>query len=133
MAAPPPEAELPPPTVPEAAALARLIGRQATLTLIELHGGTRIPIPRTVNQGTRLAREIGLDAARALCAVHGGVELKVPLAKPWRALIYRRRDGLSYAAIARRLGASDTSVWEWLKEGGATTAAQLDLFAPPAE
>lgn len=121
--------ELPPPTTPEAAALARLIGRDATLALIEAHGGARIAIPKTVNQASVLARTIGLDAARLLADRHGGTMLKVPLAKFWRAVIYRRRDGLSYAAIARRLGASESSVHAWLREGGATGAPkQLDLF-----
>jgi hypothetical protein len=129
MPAIPPDAELPPPSTPEAAALARLIGRAATLALIEAHGGARIAIPKSVNQASVLARDIGLDAARILAEGHGGAMLKVPLAKFWRAMIYRRRDGLSYAAIARRLGASESSVHAWLREGGATGAPkQLDLF-----
>ena len=137
MTAPAPEFDLPPPSTPEAAALARLIGRAAALALIERHGGARIAVPRTVNQASTLARQIGLEAARALADRHGGLTLKIPLAKSWRALIYRRRDGLSYAAIARRLGAAESSVWAWLHEAGATVegapadSRQLDLFAPP--
>lgn len=120
-----PEAALPPPP-PELAGLVRLIGAEATLTLVELHGGTRLPVPKSANQGTRLSREIGLAAARALSAEYGGLMLRVPLAKRWRALVYRRA-GQSYSAIARRLGASENSVWLWLNRAGVT--GQMDLFA----
>lgn len=112
---------LPDPTVPEAAALARMIGRDAAFALIEGDGGARIFIPRGVNQGSVLARKIGLDAARILAGEFGGTMLAVPLAKPWLARVYRDRDGSSYSAIARKLKASETSVAEWLA-----------LYAPPS-
>lgn len=117
-----------PPPPPELAGLVRLVGAEAALTLVELHGGTRLPIPREANQGTRLAREIGLEAARALSAEHGGLMIKVPQVRRWRALVYRQRDGLTYAAIARRLSTTEGRVWEWLNAARMTTP-QPDLFA----
>ena len=124
-------ADLPPPSVPEAAALARLIGRQAALALIEAYAGTRVAIPKTVNQASVLARQIGLDAARCLSERYGGTMLKIPLAKSWRAIIYRTRDGLSHSAIALRLGASETSVSEWLSGKMASSRAQRCRRQPP--
>lgn len=126
-AAPSAPAALPEPP-PELAELARLVGPEAALILVEIHGGTRLPVPKAPNQGTRLAREIGLDAARALSAEYGGLMVKVPLAKAWRARIYRAR-GDSYAKIARALGATEGRVWAWLNQAGQTGAGrQLDLF-----
>lgn len=121
----PPKVDLPPPP-PELAELVRLVGVEATLTLVELHGGTRLSVPKGANQGTRLAREIGLAAARAISAEYGGLMIKVPMAKPWRARIYRSR-GMSYPAIARRLGTTEGRVWAWLN--AARMTAQADLFA----
>ena len=126
MPARPPEAELPPPP-PELAELVRLVGPQATLTLVELHGGTRLFVPKSANQGTRLAREIGLSAAHALSAEYGGLMVKVPMAKPWRARIYRG-EGMTYPAIARRLGTTEGRVWAWLN-AAKMTVTQPDLFA----
>jgi hypothetical protein len=141
MAAVPPAspapAALPPPATPAEAALVRLIGAEATLKLIEAHGGRRLDVPRSVNQGSLLPRQIGLLPARILVERYAGGRLRVPLARAWRARIYRERDGLSYAEIAVRLGASDRSVWRWLSDAGCTgaeadaagaAARQMDLF-----
>lgn len=125
MPALPPEAELPPPP-PELAELVRLVGVEATLAIVEMHGGTRLWVPKAANQGTRLALEIGLHEAHLLSAEYGGLMIKVPMAKPWRARIYRSR-GMSYPAIARRLGTTEGRVWAWLN--AARMTAQADLFA----
>jgi len=118
MTEPPPPAEL--------AFLTARIGAEATLKLLELHGGTRLHIPKHPNQGVRIAREIGLANARALAAHWGGDYLKVPLCRHWRARVYRSQ-GLSYADIARRLGVMEGTVWTYLRDAG-MTAPQADLF-----
>lgn len=110
--------------------LTSLIGIPATFRLIELRHGTRVRVPKTVNQGTKLAREIGLQAARSLAKRWGGDDLKVPLARHWRARVYRAR-GESYSTIARRLGVNEGTVHTYLRAAGMTGQAspQLDLFA----
>lgn len=121
MTEPPPPAEL--------AFLTDRIGAEATLRLIELHGGTRVHVPKFPNQGVKLAREIGLAQAKALAEVWGGDYLKVPLCRYWRARVYRQRDGLSYPEIARKLGVTERAVWKYLSDAGMTTAPpQPDLF-----
>lgn len=109
--------------------LTSLIGIPATFRLIELRGGTRVRVPKSVNQGRMLAREIGLTAARLLAERWGGDDLKVPLARHWRARVYRAR-GDSYSQIARRLGVSESTVHTYLRAAGLTSvqAEQLDLF-----
>ena len=106
----------------ELAPLTSLIGDHAALLLIEAHGGTRLYIAR---RGDALATVIGAQAAAALAAELGGEYLKVPTAKFWRARVYRAR-GMSYALIARRLGATESSVWRWLNAGG-DTRRQLEM------
>lgn len=103
-----------------------MIGGDAACTLFELHGGTRLMVPRRAHEGTKLARELGVAAARALSADYGGATIKVPLAKRWRALRLRG-EGLSHAQIARRLCASESSVCNWLraaKQGSAGAEAR---------
>jgi hypothetical protein len=114
----------PPPE--ELAYLTELIGPAATLALIEAAGGTRIHIPQSVNQGSQLARMIGLEAARALTTWRPREDVKIPLAKVWRIRIYRA-EGLSYPAIARKLGIGEAMVHKHLQIGGLTDN-QLRLF-----
>lgn len=112
-------AELP----PEIARLIDMIGEEATLRFVEAHGGTRVHIRLGRTSRNGLADLLGAAAASALAEAFGGEYLRVPLAKRWRAQHYRRQ-GLSYAAIARRLGCSDVTVWEYLHD---RATAQLAL------
>lgn len=106
--------------------LSDLIGPEATLRLIEAFGGTRLYVPKAPNQGSRLAHAIGLDAARALATAWGRDTMLVPIARAWRVRVYRAR-GDTYAAIARRLGIREDSVWKILR-AAEMTARQTDLF-----
>lgn len=115
MTTPPPPAELD--------YLVRPLGAAATLALIERHGGTRLYVPRAPS--AELLACLGAEAAAALCAEWGGNYLKPPLAKGWRALVYRAA-GDSYSQIARRLGCTEKAVAEHLRAGRATTT-QLAL------
>ena len=102
-----------PPAPAEIAYLTRVIGEAAALLLIETRGGTRLYVPSSPNQGTALALEIGLEAAQALARKFGGETMKVPLCKFWRMRVYQA-EGCSYAAIARRLGTTETTIQRWL-------------------
>jgi hypothetical protein len=117
-------AELPAPA--ELAWLADIIGDDATLALIEAHGGTRLYVPRRSPAASRLAEVLGAAAVGQLSATWGGDYLKVPTAKFWRARILRAR-GKSYAEIARALGATESSVWRWLNAAGDTATGQPEL------
>lgn len=116
-----------PPVPAELAHLSDHLSPEALLALVEAFGGTALYIPQAPNQGSPLVRAIGREAAQALAAARGGENLKVPLARHWRIRIYRERDGLPYAAIARRLGVTEKAVWENLR-AARLTAAQPDLF-----
>lgn len=114
---------------PEAAWLVRLLGEADALRLVEAHGGVRISIPHRA-EGSALAGSIGLRAAGLLAAELGGNFLRVPLCKRWQAIALRERDGLSYSEIARRLLASESSVFRWLESAGmtaSTSGPQMDL------
>ena len=113
---------------PEIAPFVALIGEHAALLLVEHHGGTRITIPAGAE--TRLAEQIGAQAAAALFAHFGHERVAVPLAKGWRARLYRER-GWSYAAIARKLGCNESTVWKHLNPatGGAQLALPLGGFS----
>ncbi len=109
---------------PEVARLLALIGDAATLRFVEAHGGTRVHIRLGHTSRNALADLLGAAAAAALAQAFGGDYIRVPLAKKWRARQYRAQ-GLSYSAIARRLGCSDVTVWEYLN--GNRGSAQMAL------
>jgi hypothetical protein len=113
---------------PEVRRFVDLIGEHATLLLIERHGGTRITVPAGTK--TQLALEIGDAASSALFGELGHERIKVPLAKPWRARIYRSR-GMSYSAIARKLCCNESSVWGWLHQSAASQQLSLPLIGRP--
>ena len=96
--------------------LVALLGDEATLALVVWRGGQRLYIPGTSGraQASQVESQLGEAATRALAAEFGGTYLSVPLAKRWRARIYRAR-GDSYAAIARLLGCSESAVWRHLQ------------------
>ena len=102
----------------EIVALIAVIGEDATLRLVETHGGIRTYVPRTVSAKSALAQSIGVEAARGLSREFGGMKIHPPMVKRWRALVLRQRDGLSYSEIARRLSVDDTTVYKWLNAGG---------------
>jgi len=98
----------------ELAWLTDVIGAAATLVLIEARGGTRVYVPHATRTDTPLVREIGLDAARKLADAFAGNVISVPVARAWRVRHYRA-GGLSYAAIAHKLGCHEDTVWRLLR------------------
>jgi hypothetical protein len=99
----------PPP--PEIAHFVRAIGEEATLALLERFGGTRLYVAARSRGDSLLAGVIGLEAALALARLLGSDTIRVPLAKGWRARIYRAR-GMSYPAIAIKLGCNEVTAWK---------------------
>ena len=110
----------------EVAPLVALIGEAATLALLEHYAGTRVQIPARVTERSALARAIGLRAARRLGAEMAGTKLSVPLAKRWR-ILHLRQAGLSYAALARRVGTTESVVYRTLADHGMTDQLTLGL------
>lgn len=103
--------------------LVALIGEAGTLKLLELHGGTWVELPASLHTRSRIARQLGVAAARALHAEYGGVRAYMPLAKRWRAAMYRAQ-GMSYRQIALRLGCNEPQIYRYLK---GAPARQLEL------
>jgi hypothetical protein len=110
---------------PQAALLVRLIGPDLALRLMELHGGSRVFVPRAAGRDQKLAQELSPAAEAALVEEYGGGNIEVPLCKAWRARIYRRR-GQTVRQIALTLGCSERSVRSWLADAD-VAAAQLSL------
>ena len=109
--------------------LASLIGLPATLRLVEGWGGTmRLYVPKAMAQDHELARALGLEAARALSGVYGGDYVpSIPRCADAlrqardRALLRRRAEGASPAALAQEFGLTERHVWRLLaeaREGG---------------
>lgn len=105
--------------------LIELLGEDMALRLIELHGGTQLYIAVGPNVGKlRLAHELSPAAEIAMARGYGAGNLKIPLAKRWRARIYRSR-GLTHREIARRLGCTERAVVAYLQPE--TTSLQMTM------
>ncbi len=127
---------------PEIAHFVEALGERATLLLLEHHAGTRLYVASGERGVEGLARKIGAEAARALAEMCGNDRIPVPLAKAWRARIYRA-DGMSHSQIARRLGCTEKQVQRYFSAAASGTSppgaapkasAQLSLplGSPPA-
>ena len=102
------------------------LGLDDALRLIEAYGGSRLYVPKMFDPDCKLAQEFGDQMARSMVARWGGDMLKVPSVRWWRILLYRR-EGMSYAQIARKLGCSETTVWQTLNSAQETKQLQLPI------
>ena len=107
-----------------------LIGEDATFRLLETAAGTRVYIPNGGSAETNLCKIVGPKAADILAARFGGDIIKLPLAKAWRARVYRER-GLSCSRIALLIGCNESTVARHLQSMGLTRANRI-APAPPA-
>lgn len=108
-------------------ALTELIGKSAYLALVEHYGGTRLFVPKTPERSV-LSDAIGDEAAAKLAQAYAAEYIKVPLDRELRARHYKN-DGLSNAAIARRLGITESGVERLFKRIRASAPSdQLSLF-----
>lgn len=106
--------------------LTNIIGADAALRMIEAHGGTRVYVPKDVNQNSAARLALPLPEARRLGEAYGGEHILVPIARAWRVRLYRAA-GMTYPAIARRLGITERAVGRMLHDAGLTTS-QGDFF-----
>jgi hypothetical protein len=106
--------------------LTKIIGADAALSMIEAHGGTRVYVPKEINQNSAARLALPLPEARRLGEAFGGEHILVPIARAWRVRMYRAA-GLTYPAIARKLGITERAVGRILTDAGLTTS-QGDLF-----
>jgi hypothetical protein len=112
-------AHLPDPAVllpPLMAEVHKLLGDEAMLALVEMHGGTRLPVPGKMLERHPLARLLGFEPARRLVEAFGPGTLTVGLCKTWRVHVLRGQ-GYSYDLIARRLGMTSYAVFRIIKQG----------------
>ena len=98
-------------------------------------GGAELFIPRHPKGNSELFRVMGLNAALILADLNERTILprRVPIPKPWLARYLKVTTGLSHAAIARKLHASDVSVRRWIAgmdDRSQPATDQLDLFSP---
>ncbi|WP_175895704.1 Mor transcription activator family protein [Burkholderia cepacia] len=132
---------------PLAKTIVRLIGMEATLTLVEKMGGQKFPIPVRKNRHgearyEELAEVIGADAASNLCAAFGGEYLEIPILwKAKRELMFRRmrvefdritREHSSNYAVAKlavKFGTTDRQVRRILGTDNDTSTAADDQFS----
>ena len=94
--------------------LLRLLGAEGLLALTEAYGGRRVYVPMARRRTSRLREVLSECQVDAIAAHCGGEYLVVPLARAWRAAIYRAR-GESYAVIAGKLGCTESAVGKLLR------------------
>ena len=109
--------------------LTEIVGAEGVLALIEAAGGTEIYVPATLRDDHPLVAMLGAAAAAALAKERGGAAMRVPLAKTWRAWVYRAR-GMTHAAIARKLGCQDITVIGMMRARPETRQIALPLPTP---
>jgi Mor family transcriptional regulator len=118
---------LPKPPV-ELAWLTDIVGADGVLALIEEHGGRRLYIPKKSDDASFLDM-LGRECAEKLCRTYGGETYKIPLAKNWRARLYRAK-GWTYAEIAKKLGNTEGAVHQILQNARMTNPSrQLSFFS----
>ncbi len=106
--------------------LTNIIGADAALRMIEAHGGTRVYVPKDINQNSAARLALPLPEARRLGEAYGGEHILVPIARAWRVRMYRAA-GMTYPAIARKLGITERAVGRILTDAG-LTISQGDFF-----
>lgn len=98
-------------------------------------GGTRVYVPYTLRDDNEIVAAVGRELAEKLSRVLAPATIRVPLARRDRALHFRAK-GLSNAAIARKLGITESGVIKLFnreqdlpdRPGCAKRSVQLDLF-----
>lgn len=90
------------------------LGLEDTLKLIESFGGTEIYIARNPGARSSVSALIGYPKAKALARIEHRLARRVPLAKEWRAKVYKSQ-GLKTVQIARKLGVAESTARTYLK------------------
>ena len=110
--------------------LLSILGEVDFVRLVEARGGLRLFVPHGV-----VIEDLGETISDKLRDRYAGSYLRVPLARAFRARLYRER-GMSNAAIARKLGITETGVDKLFQRmpnkpaKGSRDPRQIDLFQP---
>lgn len=115
--------------------LRAILGDDGYVLLTQALGGTRVYVAHKMRDDSDVVEAIGRDAADKLSRAMAPATIRVPLARRERALYWRSK-GLSNAAIARKLGITETGVDKMFareadlpdRPGSAKNPSQLDLF-----
>lgn len=112
-----------------------ILGDEGFVRFIQALGGKRVYFSYTFGDDSDVIQAVGRASADKLSRALAPATLRIPLARRERALAYRKQ-GMSDAAIARKLGVTENAVGKiWKREVGlqergrsAKSAGQLDLF-----
>ena len=96
------------------AQLKRSLGETGFVALCQQLGGTRVYISRQMQDRSVVVRAVGHVAAERLRVEFAPATIRVPLGHSERAAFYRKQ-GLSHAHIALRLGMTENGVAKLLK------------------
>lgn len=108
-------------TPPAVAPFVRVLGVAKTVELLLELGGAEIYLSPTSNGSSRLSQIIGREGAAALADRLGAAQTwRIPTARRWVALQLADQ-GLSKAAIARRLHVTDVTVRSWINDAARET------------
>ena len=112
----------------ELSLLLETIGEDATVTLIEAFGGTRLDVPKlpTRQQRSDLKKLLGEETFKRLHRHFGGTRIFVPLAKRWRFAVYDRK-GLTKREMAQRLHCTEGTVYSLQRARKRQPAGQAEL------
>jgi len=86
-----------------------ILGEEGFVRLCQELGGTRVYIAYTMRDDSDVVDAVGRELADKLSRALAPATIRVPLARRERALFYRRQ-GLSDARIARKLGMTENGV-----------------------
>jgi hypothetical protein len=110
----------------ELSELVSLLGQEAAFILMDMHAGTRISIPKVIPADHPLRAALGDEATALLTTYYAGSMLLVPMARSWRAPIYRAK-GLTFREMAKRLGCSEKAAYQYMAAKGDDRQMALPL------
>jgi DNA-binding NarL/FixJ family response regulator len=112
-----------------AANLRRLLGEEGARRLVDAFGGRRLYVPKCPGAHHPITVAVGQDAADQLAAAFHGVAIDVPMLPETRTEIRRLdAEGLTRAAIARKLGVTERWVYMALAAPDKSDSRTPDLF-----
>lgn len=94
--------------------LRAILGEEGFVSFTQALGGTRVYVPWNLRDDSDVVQAVGRELADKLSRAMAPATIRVPLARHERALYYRAQ-GLSDAAIARRLGITENGVGKLFK------------------
>lgn len=115
--------------------LKAILGEDGLAILAQALGGTRVYVSWNMRDDNEVVQALGRDQADKLSRALAPATIRVPLARKERAIYYRRQ-GLSDAKIARKLGITENAVAKLFKRQQdlperpkkAKSPAQIEMF-----